>query len=467
MMREVQRRALLTHVRDQGEHQIAHIVQPFLTRRYKQITRELRRAKFNKRLRPGPKLADLYKQDAELDQEWQTWIEEFDRALTDAMMPVIVDAYDVETKFWLTRQLRPDPVNAAKILDNYLNREGRQIKNIAENTRDDTLAMITDWYNTDAGLPELIDQLGQFYNDYRAETIGRTESTFITSSVSLDMMNQFDVQAWTWDLADEDGEWPCEECKAMAQAGPYQPGDEMPPLHPRCRCGMVYANADGSELIYKGQHLTFVRPIIVRPFLVKEFNPDQPRDEHGRFAPGGGGAEAATAAAPQGRQFQMSPAAGAPKEVVERPAQAPGGQIAEEPTQAAPVDAPKSGGSYRTMKANAQPGEEVHHMPAEQASPLKQENGPAIRMSATDHLLTASYGNTQAAKDYRAAQAALIHQGKFQEAQLMDIEDIRAKFGGKYDGQIRQMMDYTARLKTGKHGYPLNPTPKQIRGGKF
>lgn len=293
MMRETQRRRLLNGARDRGETAIRATVAPLLTRRYKQLGRELRRANLRKRLRQNERRTGLlFKQD---DSEgWQDWIDTFSQALYDAMLPVAEEFWSVETKFWLTRAGRPDPVNAAKVIQDYLAREGRQIKRIAEDTRDDTLATITDWYNTDASLPELIDQLEQFYGGYRAETIGRTETSFITSGVSLDMMHQFDVAAWNWDLADEDGEWPCDDCIAMAQGGPYQPGDPMPPLHPRDRCGVVYANADGSELIY-GSDLVFddnggfERAILVRTGVLLRYNPDQPRDEHGRFAAGGGG----------------------------------------------------------------------------------------------------------------------------------------------------------------------------------
>lgn len=430
-MREVQRRRLLIGARDRGERSIQQVIAPLFNKRFKTLNRELRRARYNKRLHAdGAKIAALYKQDD--DESWQEWIDQFTTALETALPPIAEDFYDIEGKFWVARQSRPDPVEAQRIIDAYLARDGRQIKNIATETRDDTLATITDWYNTDASLPELIDQLEQYYSPSRAETIARTETSYITSGVSLDMMRQFGVGYWNWDLADEDGEWPCDDCVAKAQANPHSADEETPPLHPRDRCGMVYANADGSPVIY-GEDLSFDKAVIItwfnpprltapgkKEFVIdgkavvvgKLFNADQPRDEEGRWTAGGG--------------------------------------------------------SYRTLRASARPGQEVHHIPADEASNLHRNNGPAIIMSAEDHALTASYGSSQAAREYRDHQRLLIISGKFREAQQMDIEDLRAKFGNKYDDQIKQMLDYSSKLKmSARNQQPMNPTPRMIATGRF
>ncbi len=64
-------------------------------------------------------------------------------------------------------------------------------------------------------------------------------------------------------------------------------------------------------------------------------------------------------------------------------------------------------------------------------------------METADHLKTASHQKQGAkARIYREKQAALINQGKFREALQMDIDDIRLKFGKKYDPHIQQMLDY-------------------------
>ncbi|MDO4755142.1 MAG: hypothetical protein Q4A54_02285 [Parabacteroides sp.] len=108
----------------------------------------------------------------------------------------------------------------------------------------------------------------------------------------------------------------------------------------------------------------------------------------------------------------------------------------------------KTGGSYKDVKEHSS-GEthEVHHMPSDDASNLERNDGPCIKMEKEDHRETASYGNSREARAYRAKQRELIEQGKFKEAQQMDIDDIREKFGNKYDEAIKQMEEYTKKLE--------------------
>jgi hypothetical protein len=111
------------------------------------------------------------------------------------------------------------------------------------------------------------------------------------------------------------------------------------------------------------------------------------------------------------------------------------------------VDAEKAsvkGGAHGDVKGV--PGNESHHMPAHSASNLPKDKGPAISMSKEDHRQTASWGSSKEAKAYRQEQKKLIEQGKFGEAQQMDIKDVQSKFGNKYDGAIQQMQDYTKSL---------------------
>ena len=67
-------------------------------------------------------------------------------------------------------------------------------------------------------------------------------------------------------------------------------------------------------------------------------------------------------------------------------------------------------------------------------------------MDTADHQKTKSWGSSKKAKQYRKEQEELIKQGKFKEAQQMDINDVRSKFGNKYDEGIKQMQDYTEEL---------------------
>lgn len=105
--------------------------------------------------------------------------------------------------------------------------------------------------------------------------------------------------------------------------------------------------------------------------------------------------------------------------------------------------AKRLGGAYKNLSAD---GGQVHHMPADSASPISKGNGPAIRMETKDHMRTESWGNYKSAQEYRANQENLIKEGKIREAQQLDIDDIVSKFGNKYDEAIKQMQEYTEKL---------------------
>jgi len=101
------------------------------------------------------------------------------------------------------------------------------------------------------------------------------------------------------------------------------------------------------------------------------------------------------------------------------------------------------GGAYKDVPAN---GGQRHHMPADSVSPYSKTQGPVIQMETADHMQTASWGSSKQAKLYREMQAELIEQGKFLEAQMMDIVDVQTKFGTKYDTGIQQMLEFMEEL---------------------
>ena len=108
----------------------------------------------------------------------------------------------------------------------------------------------------------------------------------------------------------------------------------------------------------------------------------------------------------------------------------------------------KEGGSYKEVFVEGEGDKyEIHHMPADCASPLDRDDGPAIRMEKADHRKTASCGSNQEARAYQSAQRELIAQGKFREALQMDIDDIREKFGNKYEKAISEMLAYVDQLE--------------------
>ena len=109
----------------------------------------------------------------------------------------------------------------------------------------------------------------------------------------------------------------------------------------------------------------------------------------------------------------------------------------------------KAGGRFGDVFVEGEGSKyEVHHIPADSASPLNRMDGPAIKMDKADHRQTASCGNSREAREFRATQKELIDCGSFDAAVQMDLEDIEVKFGSKYDSAINEMLEYIEQLKT-------------------
>lgn len=102
----------------------------------------------------------------------------------------------------------------------------------------------------------------------------------------------------------------------------------------------------------------------------------------------------------------------------------------------------RKGGSTYT------PPRESHHMPADSAytsingKPVSSGSKPTIQMDKADHEQTANWGNSRESQAYKKRQSSLMKQGKrgYLMAMMMDIADVRAKFGDKYDEAIAQMI---------------------------
>ena len=107
------------------------------------------------------------------------------------------------------------------------------------------------------------------------------------------------------------------------------------------------------------------------------------------------------------------------------------------------------GGAHRDTTKPANDGFDSHHCPAKgcyKDAPISSKDGPAIKMTPEDHRKTASHGSSDEALSYRARQEELLSQGKLMEAIDMDVQDIRARFGDKYDEGIKQMLEYASKL---------------------
>ena len=112
------------------------------------------------------------------------------------------------------------------------------------------------------------------------------------------------------------------------------------------------------------------------------------------------------------------------------------------------------GGNYKKLVGAGDGSIEKHEMPA--CSAYKNAKGldpqisrdqlelPAIKMTAEDHAMTASFRNSSKAVLYRAKQEAFIASGNMHAAIQMDIDDIRMLFGDKYDKAIAEALVYAA-----------------------
>ncbi|MDR0916488.1 MAG: hypothetical protein LBN02_04795 [Oscillospiraceae bacterium] len=102
----------------------------------------------------------------------------------------------------------------------------------------------------------------------------------------------------------------------------------------------------------------------------------------------------------------------------------------------------RQGGAYKVVKKYVTEDQEVHHVPAASTNGLEFRDGPSIAMEKADHRLTKSWGNSNDAQDYRKKQNEYVERGEFTSAVQMDIDDIRSRFGDKYDDAISEMNEY-------------------------
>jgi len=135
-------------------------------------------------------------------------------------------------------------------------------------------------------------------------------------------------------------------------------------------------------------------------------------------------------------------AEGAGKGVAEHPerAAAAGANAAVKAEAGAANPQTFRGGRHGSTKLPAGDALQSHHMPANSINDLPENQGPAIQMDPADHAGTASHGSQGlAGAKFRQRQQQLIQQGRFGEAIQIDIDDIRSKFGSKYDEAIKEM----------------------------
>lgn len=116
---------------------------------------------------------------------------------------------------------------------------------------------------------------------------------------------------------------------------------------------------------------------------------------------------------------------------------------------------PYRGGAHGKTSRPHNDMKDSHHMPADDVSPLKRKDGPAIQMEPADHKLTASNGSSREAVQYREMIEEMLKSGNWRKVMSIEIRDVRqiAKEMGdprKYNEAALEMLEYFKCLET--HG---------------
>ncbi|WP_313167293.1 hypothetical protein [Massilia oculi] len=106
------------------------------------------------------------------------------------------------------------------------------------------------------------------------------------------------------------------------------------------------------------------------------------------------------------------------------------------------------GGAHGKTSKPKNDQKDSHHMPADNISPLKKKEGPAIQMDPDDHAMTSSNGKKGArATRYRHQIEKLLIDKKWREAMLKEIRDVRniaraINDPRKYNQAMLEMLEY-------------------------
>lgn len=103
------------------------------------------------------------------------------------------------------------------------------------------------------------------------------------------------------------------------------------------------------------------------------------------------------------------------------------------------------GGLYKDWAAGVPAGCERHHIPSRysyffDSAGRKHQCGPVVLMSRLDHQATGSWGGGPTPDQFRATEANLMMTGQFDAAMQVGINDLRLKFGLKYEVAIQQAL---------------------------
>lgn len=106
------------------------------------------------------------------------------------------------------------------------------------------------------------------------------------------------------------------------------------------------------------------------------------------------------------------------------------------------------GGKYHDVQKYSVSGvKEAHEIPPFSATgETYRYNNPSVLMDKADHQLTAGWGSSVEAREYRRMVAEMWQQGKTKEVIELGIQDLRIKFGTKYENGIQEMIAYATEM---------------------
>jgi SPP1 gp7 family putative phage head morphogenesis protein len=184
--------------------------------------------KLAKKTRPNKQLADIISR-----KDWESLSEWLAKEMADVYMSgTEIAAAQLGVSTMLTNE------DAVKWAREYA---GKLVTGIEETTREGIAnltaqATADGWSNSD--LADALTEAFDFSED-RADMIARTETAFADIAGNQALYRESGmVEKLRWIVADED---PCDECvgKGDADINVDAGEDELPPLHPNCRCDVV------------------------------------------------------------------------------------------------------------------------------------------------------------------------------------------------------------------------------------
>jgi hypothetical protein len=168
-------------------------------------------------------------------------------------------------------------------LKKLLDKRGLDLEGLNNTTLDRIGTQLANALKKGSTIEMLADLISNVVSDpERALTIANTSMASAMSVATLETYKEFGLEKMRW-LALE----PCQICQGNASAGPVTPGQAFPsgntepPAHPNCRCAL----APVIDLNPAIPEIT----LATDPDLTK-FDPNQPRDDRGRFSSNGGSA---------------------------------------------------------------------------------------------------------------------------------------------------------------------------------